>query len=173
MLHRLRNAARSQKGFTLVELTVAMGIICILVLLVGMLMFQLLSVHAMDSTQMKVIRQVDNAVYSIRRDAMMAQTVDLSGGESGPLILSWVQWDNTEVQVTYKIQDNQLWRDYSVDGGTSVSDSDVIAQYVVTETESTNFQYADGVLDFKITASLDGYRPAEETRECQIMLRVQ
>lgn len=171
MLHRLRNAAKSQKGFTLVELTVAMGIICILVLLVGMLMFQLLSVHAMDSTQMKVIRQVDNAVYSIRRDAMMAQTVDLSGGESGPLILSWVQWDNTEVQVTYDIRNNELWRDYSVNGGEPVSD--VIAQYVVTETESTNFQYADGVLDFKITASLDGYRPAEETRECQIMLRVQ
>ena len=155
----------------LTELLVAIGISGIILLVASMAIFQVLSVNALDNTNMKAVKQVENAVYYIGRDAQMAQTVQ-TGGESGlPLNLSWVQWDNTVVQVTYAIQNSELRRDYSVNGGEPTST--VVAQHINTESGATNFQFSDGVLTFKITASLDGYRPASETRVCQIIPRPQ
>lgn len=155
----------------LTELLVAIGISGIIAVAASVAVFQVLSGNAQDTTHMKALKQVENAVYHIGRDAQMAQTVQ-TGGESGlPLNLSWVNWDNTMVQVTYAVQNSELRRDYSVNGGQPIST--VVARNINTESEATNFQFADDVLAFKITASLEGFRPASETRVCQIIPRPQ
>ena len=61
-------------------------------------------------------RQAQNAIQWISRDAQMVQAVTLNGATRFPLNLSWVQWDNSDCQVSYTITNGELRRSYYVNG---------------------------------------------------------
>ncbi len=153
----------------LVEMLVALAITGVIAGTISMSIFQVLSVNAQSVARIIAVKQVENAIHRISRDAQMAQIVQAGVGSGFPLNLIWVKWDNTENQVTYTVQDGELERAYSVNGGEPTRT--VLAQHINTESGATNCQFVNGVLTFRITVSLGGFKPVSEIRTCKIVPR--
>ncbi len=171
MSSRFGVTSKSQWGFTLIEMIIVVAIVGLIGGGLSTAVFQIWSINAMDTAHTTAVKQVENAVHWISRDAQMAQTVQTGGGSGFPLNLTWVKWDNTANEVTYSIQNGRLQRAYSINGGQPTST--VVAQYINTDSGAINCQFASGVLSFKITASIGGFRPASETRTCEVVPRPQ
>jgi len=168
---RLRLTNRNQSGFTLVELLVVLAIEGILAGGIVAIIFQISSVSSSSTGHMTAVKQVENAAHWISRDALMAQSVDTQGASGfQPLTLTWVDWDNTDHQVTYTIVNTELLRKYYVN---DVQQSQtMIAQNINPSSEMTNCSFADGVLNIRICASVQqGSKVMIETREYQVVPR--
>ena len=131
--------------------------------------YQVMNVYALSTNLVMAVKQVENAAYGITRDVRMAQTIQPSGDSGFPLSLSWVEWDNTTHQVSYAINNGELRRSHSINGAQPIQT--VIAEHISSDTDKTSCQYANGVLTFKVTASVSGFRPASETRMAQVIPR--
>jgi prepilin-type N-terminal cleavage/methylation domain-containing protein len=135
--HRLRVINWDQKGFTLLELVIAMAITALIGSAVGTATYQVVKVNTLSSNHQIAVSQVQNAVNSISHDAQQAQQVipqdalgnallldtvpvdstlisfDLSSGEK--LMVKWVDWDgNVTNEVTYTIVNGTLRRDIAL-----------------------------------------------------------
>ena len=73
-IKRLAFISKDQRGFTLIELMIAIAITALIVVGLTITIFQLFGGHAQSSGEMTVIRQVQNAGYHISRDAQMTWT---------------------------------------------------------------------------------------------------
>ena len=162
---------KSQRGYTLIELLVTIGILGVIAPAIGIAIFQVFSVYSLSTNHLTAVKQVENAVYRISRDTEMAQTIQTGGISGFPLNLTWVEWNNTSNNVTYTIQNGVLQRAYSVNG--SQSTTTLVARHINIDPGETICQYSNGVLSLNITASLGGFRPASETRVCRIVPRSQ
>lgn len=168
---RFVSIIKSQRGFTLNEMLVSIGIVGLIAPAIGMAIFQVFSANALSSAHITAVKQAENAIYRISRDAQMSQTVQRSGGSGFPLNLTWVEWNGTSNNVTYTIQNNEFWRAYSVNG--TQPTSIMVAQYINTDSGATNCQFANGVLNFKVTISVGGFKPVNETRTCEVVPKPQ
>ncbi len=170
ILRRLGWINKSQRGFTLIELLVALAITGLLASGLGMTIFQILNGNAQSSSQMTVVRQVQNAGYWISQDTLMAQVVEPDPGATGfPLTLTWTEFgvDGDVHRVVYSLTvDNELMRTYSINGGPSVTT--FVAQYItlIQVTQGAGDQYV-----LTVTAYVGGYREASETRTYEIIPR--
>ena len=167
MSQTLKTTNKSQKGFTLNELLIALAITGVIGGTITMSIIQLVSVNAQNTSRITALKQVENATYWISRDAQMAQTVQTVGGSGFPLTLTWVDFDNTSNNVTYSLQSGELRRAYSVNGGQPTVT--VVAKQISNNSTATNFQFDGDVLTFKITASPGGFRPVSESRVTQVV----
>jgi hypothetical protein len=134
--------------------------------------FQVVSVNAGSVAHMTAVKQVENAVYHISRDAQMAQSVT-TAGSSFPLNLAWVEWNNTTHQVSYSIQNGTLQRseNTTIVGQLPQTAVTPAAQYINTGSTSCTWDSVHRVLIVNITVSVGGFRPATETRTFQIIPR--
>jgi len=169
MLHRLGVLKKNQRGFTLIEVIVAIAISSMIAVGMTMAISQVFNVNALSNNRVTAVKQVENAAYWINRDAQMAQIVQPNGDSGFPLNLSWVEWDNTMHQVSYTLEDSNLHRSHSVNGGEP--SQRVVAAHINSDVDMTNCQFADGVLTFKVTASVSGFRSATEIRIAQVIPR--
>ena len=168
-MFRFRTIGKNQKGFTLIEIIIAIAVTSLIGVGVTAAIFNTLSVNALSSNHLTVLKQIENAAHWINRDVQMSQTVQPGGGSGFPLTLSWVEWDNTAHQVTYSLVSGELQRSHSVDG--SAPTQYVVAEYISNDPAQTSCQFTGGVFTFKITASVGGFRPAIETRTAQVIPR--
>jgi len=166
---------RKEKGFSLIEMAVALAITGAISGVITMGVFQTMDYSARDSARMTAVKQVENAIHYISRDVQQARTItpavvpDPDGIDDGfPLQLSWVDWVGNQYQVTYTIADNELERSYSEN---AVVMELTVARHIDAGSSDTSCSY-NGVFQLKITATVSGY-PAEisETREIQITPR--
>lgn len=172
ILGRLRWISKDQRGFTLIELLVALAITGLISSGISMTIFQLLSGNAQNSSQTKVVRQVQNVGYWISQDTLMAQVVEPDSGATGfPLTLTWAEFgvDEDEHQVVYTLVVDQLKREHYTnrdvnpvpDATTFVAQHILLIDYV-----PDGDQYV-----LTVTADVGGYRPASETRTYEIIPR--
>jgi type II secretory pathway pseudopilin PulG len=169
MFRRLGILNRNQKGFSLVELLVAVAITRFITGVVGTSIVQVIDINARSTTHMIAVRQVENAVHWLSRDGQMAQTLAPDTGSGFPLVLTWTTWDSVENQVTYTIENGELKRSLSLDGGDLIET--LIAKHIDDDAAQTTCQYTGGVLAVKVTASIGGLRPATEMRLFEIIPR--
>jgi len=177
---------KNQRGFTLVELLVAIAITAFITGGITMVIFQVFSGNARSSNHMIAVRQVQNAGFWISQDAQMAQTVLLEWPEEDPpgtrfpLSLSWTEWDGTRHQVIYTLEnmtdgDKQLQRQhltYDVVGNPIGDETSIVARYIIPGLALTSLDYTAGVLTFTVTASVgNGSQEESETRVYEITPR--
>jgi len=113
----------NQRGFTLIELIIAIAIAGIITGGITMTIFQVFSGNIRTSNHMTAVKQVQNAGYWISHDAQMAQNVGTGGADI--LTLTWVGWewldkhdnqfiDSYEVIYTYDTDSDRLWRHQTI-----------------------------------------------------------
>jgi prepilin-type N-terminal cleavage/methylation domain-containing protein len=164
---------KSQRGFTLSEVLIVIAITGMIIGAITAVFFQVFNSNARSTNHMTAIKEVENAINQITRDAQMAQTVVKTTASGFPLQLEWVDWDSTAYKVTYRVQNGQLKRSYSktplIDP--PFTSNTVLIPNLDTDLQPPNCQYSPGKLDFTITATIGGLRPASETRSFEVVLR--
>jgi len=164
MFGRAAAVNRNQRGFTFIEMLVALTIASLIGVGVTTAITQTLNTSVRNSDHTVAVKQVQNAIYWVRRDAKMAQTVQVDEGDSGlPLTLTWVEWDNTQHQITYVVEEGKLKRRHSIDGGEPTTL--LVAEYINPDPALTNCEFTVGVLTFKVTTTVgSGSLATEETQ---------
>ena len=90
-----------EKGFTFIELLVALSIIVLVGGAANIVTFQVLKGTERNDTHVTAIRQVQNAGYWLCRDARMAQSVNTDNLTLPDfLAFSWTEWDS-DYEETY------------------------------------------------------------------------
>lgn len=96
---------KDQRGFTLLELLVALPIAALVVAATTGAIFQV-SNSTRASNYMFAYRQVQTSGYWVSHDAIQAQTITTGPNAGFPLVLSWTDWDDNDVHVVdYSLQD--------------------------------------------------------------------
>jgi prepilin-type N-terminal cleavage/methylation domain-containing protein len=140
MFPRLRLMNRNQRGFTLIELMVAIAISSVITGGITMTIFQVIIGSARTNNHMIAVRQAQNAGYWVSHDAQMAQSIRIGDDPATPeiefLTLKWTDWDDTQNVVTYTREDmiagdptspKQLKRSRSFNGTLETS---IAAQFI-------------------------------------------
>lgn len=162
-----------QSGFTLIELLIAMAIAGLLAIGISVAISQIFNVNSIDNARIQAVKQVENALHYINRDAQMAQTVAPQGSQGFPLTLSWVAWDSCDSnQVTYTLQNGNLIRQFQLNSEPPTNLT--VARSIDGAPENTNCVYSavDHQLTVTLTSSFtSGSKQATETRVSDIIPR--
>jgi prepilin-type N-terminal cleavage/methylation domain-containing protein len=122
---KMEKLKKDQRGFTMIELLVAIAIAGIITGGITAAIMQILTINTRASNHMICVRQVQQAGKEVSKDALQAQNVTYTKDPDFLLTLAWTDWEGSVNQVTYTItEDNELLRSHSVDG------LRVIAQYI-------------------------------------------
>ncbi len=172
----VRLIQRNQRGFTLIELIVALAITGFITGGITTTIFQVITIEARTSNHMTAVRQVQNAGFWVSRAATMAQYVDTNDDPGTPevevVIFKWTDWSNNkENEVIYTLEGtdfSDFWRNHDENGNTQRMR---VAQYI----DSINCQL-DPIdkrkLTLTVTATVGGGREeASETREYEVIPR--
>jgi prepilin-type N-terminal cleavage/methylation domain-containing protein len=167
----------AQRGFTLIELVIALAVGAVVALAVVSSISQVFIGSARSSNHMTAVRQVQNAGYWVSRDAAMAHSIIPTATATPPelLLLSWTDWPNRVIQVRYVLEDapdglKNLRREQSVDG--AVIGSTLVGQHIDGDQSLTIATYTPGSMTFKVTAKVGaGGRASTETRTYEVRPR--
>ena len=164
---------RTQNGFALIELLVALAIIGIISGGISMAISQMFTVNASTSNRETAIKQVENAIHYMSRDAVMAQSVT-TNVDNFPLNLTWTNWDNSVHAVSYSVLGGGIFQrseTITINGVPGAPVITRVASNVNTGSGMTGCSWAGGVLSVKITTTVGTFRPASETREFRVSAR--
>ncbi len=177
----------SEKGFTLLELIVGVGIMALVAVAASAAIFQVLRSNDRNNDYLTAVRQVENAGFWISRDAEMAQIVYTDNQPPDFLVLKWAEWvpptdqketaEGTYYSVTYSFTRltngiGSLMRSHISSASAGVSDNIVVASYIYYDLgdadNTSKASYESPVLTVQLTALVGQTR---ETREYRIKRR--
>lgn len=168
---------KDQRGFTLLELLVALPIAALVVSAATGAIFQVLN-STRASGYMVAYRQVQETGYWVNHDTLQAQKVMLDDPDTSAVIefltLSWTDWDGgNEYSVTYTLEDmpsgdlKYLQRQESVNGTPTATT--IVAQHIYKDTDKSKptncvWDSDEKVLTFTVKAQV-GEQTATRTYE--------
>jgi len=175
---RLSLIHKGQKGFTLIELMIAIAISGLIAGSVTMTIFQIVDSSGRTSNHMTAVRQVQSAGYWVSRDAQMAQQAPVIVEDSGELesiTLNWTDWDGNVYQVAYTLEDmsggglKELQRVQDENG---VTETTTVAEFIDPDPANTSCVYTSGKLTFTVTVQVGAGSAAQiETRTYEVIPR--
>ncbi|MDD5703844.1 MAG: type II secretion system protein [Dehalococcoidales bacterium] len=160
-----------QSGFTLVEVLVGIALTGILSVALTAGIAQIINVNASSTSQMSVIKDVENAVDAIRADILMAQRIE-PGSDDIWLTLEWTSWENARTTIEYRLLGSgELQREETVNfGETIVSEATRIVGQNIADIDLVDPGNRK-TWNVTIVSAVDGYKPASETRTFEILPR--
>lgn len=162
----------NQKGFTMVELLMAMAVAGIIAAAIGTTTAQVFNLNTRTSNHMVAVRQVQSAGYWVSRDAQMAQVRTVPGVPGLPFSLVWTDWNGNVNNVTYSIVGKALKRRFIVSGSSPSDTTSFVAQSIDSGGTSCNYDLASNTLTFTVTATVgSGSRAESETRKYEVKPR--
>lgn len=171
---------QGEKGFTTIELVVAITIMALIGSAAAAATFQVFQGTERNNNHMIAVRQVQNAGYWISRDTPMAQSVTTDNLTLPDfLVLSWTEWDDagepTYHSVTYFFEGltdgiGKLKRSHWSSAG--ANEQTLLAEYIYYDPNdpdnTSKASYQSSVLTVQLTSLFEG---ARETREYRIKHR--
>jgi prepilin-type N-terminal cleavage/methylation domain-containing protein len=129
---------RSQFGFTLIELVVAMGLVGIIMSAITATLYQMWNNNTRDTYHMMATKQIENSLHFLLRDVQMAQVIETTSLEHDEILrLSWISWDEADIQVSYfwDNTDQNLRRVASTEGTSTTVAYAIETQPIITISE--------------------------------------
>jgi len=136
---------KNQKGFTAIELLLALAITGVVSTGIAGSIFQVFEMNALTSNRVIAITEVENAGYWITRDAKMAQSIIADE----PLTLAWVGYESG-VKVTYTHTGSELWREvttYDSSGQVVETATRLVARHTAIATDGVTVTITASVGD--------------------------
>lgn len=164
---KMKRLHKDQRGFSIIELLVVIVLTGLITTAVTTTFFQVFNINARTANHMSALSQVQQAGKLVSEDILEAQAIDdnPAGGEF--LILGW---NSTAIhEVTYTLEDGELWRSESIDGGGPTTTR--VAEYISSNPTETYCNLDGEVLIFKVTAVVGEGTLHEESE--QRLYRVQ
>jgi prepilin-type N-terminal cleavage/methylation domain-containing protein len=160
ILRRFRFLHNNLKGFTLVELLVAIALAGLITAGISVAIMQVLTINTRASNHMIAVRQVQQAGKEVSKDALQAQPSKIDDGPSGAfLVLNWTDWEGANNTVVYTLETMpsspdlmMLQRSQSINGTDQTPTPLTVAQYIDPDQTSCVWNATAGTLTFKITA---------------------
>ena len=173
MILKLRQRiSNNQKGFTMVELLVAMAVASIIAVAAGTTISQVFNLNTRTSNHMIAVRQVQTAGYWVSHDAQMAQVRTVPGAPGLPFSLIWTDWNGNVDNVTYSIVGKALKRRFIVSGSSPSDTTSFVAQSIDSGGTSCTYNLASNTFTFTVTATVgSGSRAESETRKYEVRPR--
>jgi prepilin-type N-terminal cleavage/methylation domain-containing protein len=145
MFRRLGLINKDQRGFTLLEMLLALLIVGIIAGGITAAIFQVVMSSARTNNHMTAVRQVESAGYWVSHDVQMAGNVTLARDADGfPLSLSWIESlgpPKVFAYTTYTIEGSDLKRQQVVGSQTTTT---TVARFIVLDPAKTRCQLAGG-----------------------------
>ena len=112
----MKRIHKDQRGLTIIELLVVIVLTALITTAITTTFFQVFNMNIRTTNHMSALSQVQQAGKLVSEDILQAQEIedDPAGGEF--LILGWNSTGQTH-EVTYTVEDGELWRSESIDGG--------------------------------------------------------
>ncbi len=143
---------KKERGYTLVELMIALAITGVMAVTIGMVVHETITVPESGSEQVRALHAIQNAAHWVSIDGQAAKTA--SGGSGLTLT---IQDDST---VSYTLDDDELHR---IDSGTD--------RMISSGIKSVNFSVSGRLITMTITAEQDGRGHISENGTYQIFMR--
>jgi len=168
---------QGEKGFSFIELIIAVTIISLVSGAAAITIFQVLRGTERNNNYMTAVSQVQNAGFFISRDTQMAQNV-ITDNLTSPdfLLLNWTEWDDPDDPVyhtaTYFFEDltdgiGKLKRSHWSSAG--VNEQTLVAKHIYyapgDPDDTSKASYQSPVLTVQLTALRE---ETMETREYKI-----
>lgn len=171
-----------ERGYTLIELIIAITIMVLASGTAGAAIFQILRNTERNNNHITAVRQVQNAGYWISRDAQMAQSISADNLTLPDfLVVNWTEWDDagdpTYHSVRYFFEDltdgiYKLKRNHWSSGG--ADEYTLIAEYIYYDPDDVDVtskaSYQEPIVTVRLTAL---FKETLETREYRVKHRVQ
>ncbi len=165
-----------EKGYTFIELIIAITIIMLVSGAASITIFQVLKGTEMNNTHMNAVRQVQNAGYWICRDARMAQSIDTDNVTPPDFIaFNWTEWDDQDEEIyhtaTYSFEDltdgtGKLKRTHWSSAG--ANEQTFIAQHIyyapADPDDTSKASYQAPVLTLQLTSIVEDEMEVREYR---------
>jgi prepilin-type N-terminal cleavage/methylation domain-containing protein len=143
---------KNERGFTLVEILVTIGIMGVLAMVLGGVVQQMATVPEKSNDQVDALHAVQNAIQWIGKDAVAAKSA--VGGDS--LVLTFP--DNSEI--TYQKQGSDLYRYLN---GDNIS--------IARDVTDLNFTVNNRTITINITAAPESRWNISENQVYQVAMR--
>ncbi len=156
-----------QKGFTLIEIVLALSIVAAVVATISMTITTLLMNYEQPSVQQILLQQVQNAGYQMPRDIQMSSNVTLSGPNGFPLTINIPvdQDQNNDYSVKYLFDSDKLTRQQYDSSGNLTAET-LIAQYVdVDNTTVDNITASSYELTIRVSLGDEAVTASYEAKQ--------
>ncbi len=156
-----------QKGFTLLELLVAMAVGGVVMAGALAAVYQVVWGTSRTNSQVVALNDVHQAALQLKKDLEMTQSADLPGGAA--INLSWTDYTSFDLEEnknhtsSYVLSNGELQRTY--DGTMSIAGRNI------TSVNFTRDPLNDRVINVAITATAGDMSPRSETLEFSVYLR--
>ncbi|ADJ26516.1 type II secretion system protein, putative [Dehalogenimonas lykanthroporepellens BL-DC-9] len=170
-MNALRQFLVKKRGFTLVEVLIALTITGLIMGGISAGIIQLMTISERNTNAITAQRQLQQAGDAVSTDIVQARRVFYSQGNTPAgtgfsIVLEWTNLAGNEFTITYRLtSDGILYRDQSVNGGTATTRK--IAENISTASADTQFapkSGSPGTYTLKITAVIEGRYAVTETR---------